>query len=134
MVRLYKCEVAAAVIREAMERRSSGSGRAGISERAPHGLRRTMMRSEISKTFMMSVVSSSVPPAATALPVVTSVLLMVCMGLAIYGTPGVKDIDANFVVRRDLPLSASKKNEAFLAFRDGVASPLIPPFAPGDDP
>ena len=58
----------------------------------------------------MSVVSSSAPPAATALPiVVTSVLLIVCVGLTICGTPCVKDIDANFVVRRDFPLSASFK-------------------------
>ena len=46
MFRLFKCEVAAAVIREAVEAKF-GVGKIGYSERAPHGLRRrrTMVRS-----------------------------------------------------------------------------------------
>ena len=62
---------------------------------------------------MMSVVSSSVPPAAAALSIATCAVLIVRVGLAICGTPGVKDIDVAFVVRRDLPLSASNKKIVF---------------------
>ena len=74
-----------------------------------------MMRSESYATNMMSAVSSCVPPAAPALSFAIIAVLIVRVGLAICGTPGFKDIDVAFVVRRDLPLSASKKkNRVFL--------------------
>ena len=72
-----------------------------------------MMRSESYAPYMMSVVSSSVPPAATALSIATGAVLIVCVRLAICGTPGFKDIDVAFVVRRDLPLSTSKRKSSF---------------------
>ena len=116
MFDLYKCEVAAASIREAMEAKFGVGKSSCFGQRAPHGLRRTMMRSESYATYMMSAVSSSVPPAAAALSFARGAVLIVRVGLAICGTPGFKDIDVAFVVRRDLPLSASKKtkNRVFL--------------------
>ena len=89
-----------------------------------------MMRSESYATYMMSAVSSSVPPAAAALSFARGAVLIVRVGLAICGTPGFKDIDVAFVVRRDLPLSASKKIVFFWNSTCAFGSFLIRPSAP----
>ena len=74
------------------------------------------MRSESYAPYMMSVASSCVPPAATALPIATCAVLVVCVWdsspfAAVRLEPRIS-IDVAFVVLRDIPLSASKNNSS----------------------
>ena len=113
MFDLYKCEVAAASIREAMEAKFGVGKSSCFGESAPWFEAYDDALGELRDIYMMSAVSSSVPPAAAALSFARGAVLIVRVGLAICGAPGFKDIDVAFVVRRDLPLSASKNKIEF---------------------